>query len=170
MTSSGTHFTHMRLFAPLACFIGIFSSFAPRGRAQTSASLQIETLSASPSAQQVTLAKQNLQNGQVVLMQGGDVALFNGLLGVGLIQDDPKLSTSSSNTVQMIAARISSTGSLHGYECYAEPLQGSSPGEGNTCESAFQAWADEEQNPTAAGVPEPLPGPWTELGVPQDVR
>jgi hypothetical protein len=32
-----------------------------------------------------------------------------------------------------------------------------------TCQSSFQAWVQEEQNPSAASTPEPLPGPWTEL-------
>jgi len=136
-------------------------------------SLPVIELSPSPAPQDLSAAKQALQNGQIVMMQGGDVVDFDGLLAVDLesrLQPGIEpFDVTSTGVLQLMAARLASNGSLHSYECYTPPgYQDAGDNAGLNCSAAFQGWVDQEEEDAAGttAFPEPLAADWTDLGHP----
>jgi len=154
----------------LACLSIITTFFWSKASAQQT-TLQVVTLSANPSPQEISSAKQALQNGEIVMMQGDDAAQYDGILDLSL-ELEPDLNIESGTApevLQIVAAWQASNGSLHSYECYTPAgYQDTGENAGQNCTAAFQAWVDEEELEASGvtGTPEPLAQDWTELGRP----
>jgi hypothetical protein len=140
--------------------------------AQGGASTQVITLAEDPGPLELSTARQALANGQVILMEGPDVAKFNSLLNVGLeVRQRGAVNASSLGVpeeLQLMAAKLAHNGSLHTYECSVPEGYGHARHtQGQDCTAAFESWLQEERDDAdSSALPDPLPADWTELGRP----
>ncbi len=157
------------------CLISLQILAAPRLTAQDSTALRVITLVPNPAPQQLSSAKQALQNGQIVMMEGDDVVRFDGLLDVGL-ETEPQANATAfggetPRVLRVVAARLAGNGSLDSFECYAPRRYEEKASIGEDCNTAFQAWVNQEEQEASGttGLPEPLAADWTQLGRPDIV-